>query len=363
MKRHHLEKYARVLLTLDKIWLPMSKLSSFLKKNKKLKNNVLVLKLYEKGALALVSPLIHELENQGDDEVYFATLDLNEDALIFLPSIKRENIFLFNTTSFIKFIVSLFKYVMWSKSLGFKAVFNLDIFSNVSNVIMNFSFAGRRYRINQDDSDQSLAYNSKVHIYEHYSKLFNKYLKVESYLPSYPELFKETKEKIISLYLNTNDPLWQRSWTYQNWISLIERCESYYGDEYEIKVFAPYVEHDAIFLKYFSKYYQPTESLNLLMQKIAASTVFVTTDCGPSHFSAFCNTKTITLFGPESSSFFGSLSSHNTNISSEAPCSPCFNQYNKCISSCEDNVCMKNITVDRVMEYIRQSVGAYNVSA
>lgn len=349
---------------LDKTWLPISKLSSlFTVKKNNVTENVLFLKLYEKGSLALLSPLINEISKISNSELYFVTLDINKDAMIFLPEIKAENIYYIQTKTLISFIRSFFYFTFWSQKKNFSRVFNLDLFSNISKTVMNMSNGDQKYLISDQESLSSVGYDQGKHIYEHYYDLFNKYFKLTRKKPEYANLFNYTKRKQISFYINTKDPLWHRSWTNESWNDLISICKKQYGNEYDIVVLAPELEGNSNLVNLLKDSYKETKQLSDLLVEISQSMVFVTTDCGPSHFAAFCNTRTITLFGPESPDFFGSLSELNTNITSSLACSPCFTQRNKCISLCRDNICMKNIHPELILSHITENLGDLDASA
>jgi ADP-heptose:LPS heptosyltransferase len=82
------------------------------------------------------------------------------------------------------------------------------------------------------------------------------------------------------------------------------------------------------------------------------STVLVTNDSGPGHFSALAPIRSIVLFGPETPRLYGSLGNTEA-ITAELACSPCVSVANQKNSACDDPVCMRMITPERVMESIR----------
>jgi ADP-heptose:LPS heptosyltransferase len=80
--------------------------------------------------------------------------------------------------------------------------------------------------------------------------------------------------------------------------------------------------------------------------------VLVTNDSGPAHFSAITPIRSIVLFGPETPRLYGSLG-NTESITAELSCSPCVTAANQKNSACNDAVCMRMITPERVMESIR----------
>jgi len=89
-------------------------------------------------------------------------------------------------------------------------------------------------------------------------------------------------------------------------------------------------------------------TLRELLTLYSLSHILITNDSGPGHFSALTNIKTIILFGPETPKLFGPISPNAQVIWKELACSPCVNVFNHRFSPCNNNVCMKTITVDEV---------------
>ena len=80
------------------------------------------------------------------------------------------------------------------------------------------------------------------------------------------------------------------------------------------------------------------------------SELLITNDSGPAHFASMTPITVITLFGPETPFLFRALTPRAIPIWMQIPCSPCVNAYNNRQSPCRNNICMKTITVDHVLE-------------
>ena len=80
--------------------------------------------------------------------------------------------------------------------------------------------------------------------------------------------------------------------------------------------------------------------------------VLVSNDSGPAHFSAITPIRSIVLFGPETPHLYGSLG-NTESIWAELSCSPCVTAANQKNSACNDAVCMRLITPERVLESVR----------
>ena len=79
--------------------------------------------------------------------------------------------------------------------------------------------------------------------------------------------------------------------------------------------------------------------------------VVVTTDSGPMHIAAAVGTPVIALFGPTEPRRTGPYGRGHTVISKTLPCSPCF------LKQCRTRECMEGITVEEVLEGVKEKLG------
>jgi 3-deoxy-D-manno-octulosonic-acid transferase/heptosyltransferase-1 len=79
--------------------------------------------------------------------------------------------------------------------------------------------------------------------------------------------------------------------------------------------------------------------------------VVVTPDSGPMHIAAAVGTPVVALFGASEPARTGPYGRIHTVIRSELPCSPCFQK------TCNTRRCMKEISVDMVLEAVRKYAG------
>ena len=89
-----------------------------------------------------------------------------------------------------------------------------------------------------------------------------------------------------------------------------------------------------------------------LIMLIKNTKLFLGNDSGPSHIASFFGIPGITLFGPVNPISSASLGEHNSVIYTDPDCSPChfFNVH------CQDNRCMKSISVKRVWGEIEKKL-------
>ena len=87
-----------------------------------------------------------------------------------------------------------------------------------------------------------------------------------------------------------------------------------------------------------------------LITLYSISDLLITNDSGPVHFASTTEIPIVALFGPETPIIFGPMSPKAKVISLGLACSPCISVFNQKKSSCSDNQCMKQISVQMVVK-------------
>jgi ADP-heptose:LPS heptosyltransferase len=94
-------------------------------------------------------------------------------------------------------------------------------------------------------------------------------------------------------------------------------------------------------------------SFRELMVLYDISTILVTNDSGPAHFSTMTGIRSFVLFGPETPALYGPLSSRSRVFYSGYACSPCVSAFNHRRTPCRNNRCLQSISSDQVYQEIR----------
>jgi ADP-heptose:LPS heptosyltransferase len=98
-------------------------------------------------------------------------------------------------------------------------------------------------------------------------------------------------------------------------------------------------------------------TLRELLVLYGLADVLVTNDSGPAHFATLTPIHVVTLFGPETPALFGSKSPRAHVLWKDLPCSPCVNALNNRFTTCRDNQCMQQISVEEVLEAVGEILG------
>ena len=161
-------------------------------------------------------------------------------------------------------------------------------------------------------------------------------------------------KKIVLLNANTSDIVPLRKWPLDNFIELGKWLLENY--EVTIVLTGSLEEHSAS--ENLAREIDPERVINFagkttfkeLITLYLLGDLLVTNDSGPVHFASTTNIPIIALFGPETPKIFGPMSPAAKVISVGLACSPCISVFNQKKSSCNDNQCMKQITVEMVIK-------------
>jgi ADP-heptose:LPS heptosyltransferase len=91
-------------------------------------------------------------------------------------------------------------------------------------------------------------------------------------------------------------------------------------------------------------------SFRELLALYSISSLMITNDSGPAHFSALLSLPTIVLFGPETPRLYSPMGDRHRALYADFACSPCVSVYNSKKSPCTDNRCLKAIPPQHVLQ-------------
>jgi ADP-heptose:LPS heptosyltransferase len=99
-------------------------------------------------------------------------------------------------------------------------------------------------------------------------------------------------------------------------------------------------------------------TLKELLHLFDLAHVLVTNDSGPAHFAALTRIHVVVCFGPEIPERYRPLATSSDVVHSGYSCSPCIGPHNQRQSPCNDNVCMKSISIREVSVLVRARLEA-----
>ena len=167
--------------------------------------------------------------------------------------------------------------------------------------------------------------------------------------------FPETAfEKVILLNANASDIVPLRKWPMDRFVELGRKLL----ENSSITLILTGSPEEKDVCEDLALQINPTRTVNFagktsfkeLITLYSISDLLITNDSGPVHFASTTEIPILALFGPETPKIFGPMSPNAKVISLELACSPCVSVFNQKKSSCDDNQCMKQISVQMVVK-------------
>ena len=369
-----------------------------------LARRILFVKLAEQGSTVLAVPAIRRaIELAGRENVYFVVFEDNRFILDLLELIPEQNVITIRAQGFLRMGASAWRAIRRLQQLKLDAVVDMEFFSRGSAAIAFLSgakarvgfhafFGGGPYR--GDLMTHRLSYNSRLHTTTTFRVLVEALNHDPAQLPvldfappdtafDMPAFVPKPGETesvemmlprsngrrmpIILLNPNASDLLPLRQWPREQYSQLAHRL---LAELPEIQIVFTGAPEEAIEIGALVGQINSARcvclagktTLRQLMVLYTLSEVLVTNDSGPAHFATLTPIHTVTLFGPETPALFGAPTSRNLPLWAGLSCSPCVNAYNNRQSTCRDNRCMKQITVNQVFDEVcrifRQRIGS-----
>ncbi|MBI2968932.1 MAG: glycosyltransferase family 9 protein [Bacteroidetes bacterium] len=374
---------------------------------------IVFIKLIEQGATVLAFSTIREaVRIVGKGNTFFCVFKNNKPILDILDLIPQENIFVIRQNNIFIFIWDVLKFVLLCRKHRIDSTVDMEFFSRSSVILSYLSGARNRVGLHRFTSElpyrgnlmtHRIQYNPYLHTAKAFRLLVDALLRdpaeipmmkiqhenipveIPRFIPDDILLRKmagqlpfaiggEVCRPVILLNPNASDMLPVRKWPEENFIGLGVRLMNQFKNITLIITGAPSEKEAAE--KICSRIKQETGSVRAgyvlnyagkttlyeLLVLYSLADALVTNDSGPGHFASMTSVKSIILFGPETPELFGPLGNNSKVIWKQLACSPCVNPFNHRFSPCKDNVCMKTISVDEVLDKVIRALYGTSVS-
>ena len=354
-------------------------------------DTIVFIGIAEIGALVVAYPAIQEArKHHPQSRICFITAPAGKQTLE-LMGFEEKDILLIRTSSIQNILGDIVKIRNVFKKVRVSAVV-LEPFTRFSTLVATWIGASKRLGCHRFLAEgvylgnlltHRLVYNPHLHASQTYFALAKLLEEPESVEPTLKEvvasqiknrlkieipenehqILKQRLEgeisdfsfkKIVLLNANASDIVPLRKWSLSNFVELGKRLLE--NAEITVVLTGSPEENEAcadLALKI-----DPDRVINFagkttfkeLITLYSLSDLLVTNDSGPVHFASTTDIPIIALFGPETPKIFGPMSPHAKTISLGLACSPCISVFNQKKSSCTDNQCMKQITVEMVIQ-------------
>jgi len=361
-------------------------------------NKFLFIELSEMGSILLAYSLFKKTkEFFPEAEFYFLTFKENRHAIDIMGIIPEKNVMTINGNNFISLLGTTISTLWKLRRRKISIVVDMELFARFTAILSYLSRTKNRvgyFRYHNEGLyrgnflTHKVAFNPHLHMAHN---LLNLIYAVSSSPEEVPLSKKQVFEKdivflkrritenarkvilkkledenenimkakkIILLNPNASDIVPLRRWPLENYTELAQlllQHEGVYiiitGVESEKKDAS--IICDAVSLERCINFTGKTSFYELIdLYNIAD--VLITNDSGPVHFSSMTDIKTFAFFGPETPKLYGPLGKNCRVFYSNYACSPCISAFNHRKSPCNDNKCLKAISVMEVYEEVKQ---------
>jgi ADP-heptose:LPS heptosyltransferase len=354
---------------------------------------VLFVELSEMGsAIIAYSSLVRAINEVGVPNVYFLIFSRNRESVDLLNLLPHDQVLVIDDRSFSRFIVSTMRAIFETWHLSIDAVIDLELFSRFTALFSYATKANIRAGFHRFTNEglfrgtfinRPVLYNNHKHMAINFLALteaaFSDSVEtprtkkdVSGDLRDLPRLTIAPREaarsdawladlrnrckKILVINPHPGLLLPLRGWPLENYVTLVRQIVMERADWGIVVVglseAAPYAKAMCS-LEAKERVLDltgVTESLLDLLAVLESADLFITNDSGPAHFASLVRAPSIVLFGPETPRLYGPLHPEAVSLVSGVACSPCFSAYNHRATACNDNRCMQEIPVQRVLD-------------
>jgi ADP-heptose:LPS heptosyltransferase len=359
--------------------------------------NILFIQLAEMGTMVVAYPALSKArELYPDATLHFLCFTQIRPSVEILEIIPAENIITIDAHSFPTFVRDTLRFVWRARRRRMDTVINMEAFVRYSSVLSYLSGACRRvgfHRFNQeglytgDLLTHNVFYNAHVHAAHTFLDLVHALDAPPSQVPRVkrPKAMDRLNVPKITTDASAAAEIWRKLRAFHADIgptcklvvlnpnasarfpmrrlpleSFTELARSLLKDP-EVFVVITGVASEKPDARYMCAQLASPRVLDLagqttmteLLQLFDLAHVLVTNDSGPAHFAALTRIHVVVFFGPEIPERYRPLTASSDVIHTGYSCSPCIGPFNQRQSPCNDNLCLKSISVEDVARLVR----------
>ena len=366
---------------------------------------VLFIELSEMGSAILADPALRKMRNAAAAQLYFLIFKSNAPSLNLLQTVEANHIFTIRADGLLNLALDTLKFLWWARQQRIDTVIDLELFSRYSALLTGLSGASNRVGFHAFHNEglyrghmltRRVAYNPYLHIAKNFIALVNAALAPQAELPFSKTLIDDneiklaqavvdneaiaaTRQRIISAYPNYNpqyhrivlvnpnasDMLPQRRWMPEAFVTVMR---SILAEDAQLLVLITGSDQERAEAQALKQQVNHERCINFagcqrfedLPALYQLSSVMLTNDSGPGHFSAVTALRTLVIFGPETPLLYGSLGNSKA-IYAGLACSPCVSASNHRKTPCVDNVCLQALSPDLVLAELRAALREHSV--
>jgi ADP-heptose:LPS heptosyltransferase len=359
--------------------------------------NILFIQLAEMGTMVVAYPSLRKArELYPDAALHFLCFTQIRPSVEILGIIPTENIITIDSHSLPTFVRDTLRFVWRTRHRRIDTVINMESFVRYSSLLSYLSGARRRvgfHRFNQEGLytghllTHNVFYNAHIHAAHTFLDLVHALDAPPSQVPRVkrPKTMDSLEVPKIATDASAAGKIWRKLRSIRADIgptsklvvlnpnasarfpmrrlpleSFTELARNLLNDP-EVFVMITGVASEKPDAQYMCEKLASPRVLDLtgqttmteLLQVFDVAHVLVTNDSGPAHFAALTRIHVIVFFGPEIPERYRPLTASCDAIHTGYSCSPCIGPSNQRQSPCNDNLCLKSISVQEVANLVR----------
>ncbi len=369
--------------------------------------NILLIELSEMGSTILADPAMQILKRDLKANLFFAIFKKNRPSLGLLNTVPEENIFTIDDSSLLGLASDAVTFLFWTRRNRIDTVIDMELFSRFTALLAGFAGARRTVGFHAfhneglyrgDFLTHKVAYNPHLHMSKNFialakalktgngevpmSKTFISdeeirlrkvavsglareamRRKIKTACPGYSAL----RHRIVLFNANASELLPIRRWPREHYIDLARTLLDRYPD---VIILLTGGKEDHAWLEAIQAGVGSGRCVNFagrtnfaeLPALYAVSAFMLSNDSGPPHFASVTDMPVFVFFGPETPKLYAPLG-NATPIYAGLACSPCVSAANHRKTACRDNICLKVIAPDQVLDLLRPLLDGAAVDA
>jgi len=391
-----IDRYAGIplclLFSIIHSFLKLFKKPTYIKSPKK----ILFIEMSEMGSLVLSYSLFQKTkELYPEVSLYFLTFKETRSAVDILNFFPEENVITIESKNILSFLFSSISAIRKLRMEKIDIILDMELFARFTALLSYIIGAKNRVGYHKYTNEglyrgnfltHKVPFNPHIHIAYN---MLNLIYAVKSSLDSIPltkfpydtkdivipkvEMSSEGKEavlsklaaenhevlqaeKLILINPNASDIIPIRRWPTEKYVELIKLLLKHDG----IYVIITGIESEKIEATQICQAVKSKKCINFagktsffeLIELYHVADILITNDSGPVHFSSMTDIKTFVFFGPETPKLYGPLNKDAHVFYSDFSCSPCVSVFNHRKSPCNNNECLKAISVQSVYQEV-----------
>lgn len=354
-----------------------------------LPRRIMFVLLSESGSMVLADPAIRAVTQKPDVTAHFLTFEHHRPALAITGTIPPPRIHSLRTDNLIFLALDFLRWRKQVRRLGIEAIVDLELFSRLSAVLCMASGIRQRVGFNGMAQHQRSCYRGNLYthpvVYDPALHMAHNYLALtdalcgtvsdRTRLPQptrhaphpadiavvrallsdvLPATTAGQQTRLLLLNPNASEFLPQRRWPAAHFINLSRCLLERHADLHLLLIGS---SSDAGTTAQIAADIANPRCADIagrlplaqLPALFSLADAMLSNDSGPAHFASVTTLPVLVLFGPETPARYRPLG-RAIALTSGAACSPCVSVENQRQTSCRDNLCMRAISVDTVLE-------------